>query len=578
MPQSLLQKSLNILLKRQTNILSAAFIIMGTTVLSLFLGVLKKRLLIAFFGASNIVGVYDAATRFPDTVFQLVIAAALSTAFIPVFSNYLAKNREQEAHNMASNLLTVGLVIFGIFSVVLAIYAPFFLQAFNPGKGFSPSEMDLMANLLRVIIVGQFLFIIGTFLSALLQSYNHFFIAGFAAAMYNAGIIIGILFFSKIMGIYSAAYGIVLGASFYIIFQLPFVKKIGFHFKPNFSFRTPVVQTVGRLMWPRTMSLAVVQLGSLLTITLVSFLPNTGRNYFLFDLAQTLAFAPVALIGGSIGQAALPVLSREKDNYPYFRTIFITSFNQMLYLILPLSALMLVLRIPIVRLVYGAETFDWEATVLTGRILAYLALFISTSALIQLVNRAFYALQNSFIPLIVGGISTLLMLVLSAISIFIYQSGLHSLTYPYSLFNGLFRGKLIFSFGIEALAFTNSLGTLVTLIILMIILHKKIGGFNGVTFFRPMVQIIFASLLTTIALYIPLKLLDQLVFDTSRTIGLLVLTGISSIVGLLLYLFLTWLFDVKEAKTYLLIFKKVGNWREILGLSEEVIDVNRGNS
>ncbi len=575
MSQNLLQKSLNLLLKRQTNILSAAFVIMGTTVLSLLLGVFKKRLLVTLFGASNVVGVYDAATKFPDTIFQLVIAAALSTAFIPVFSNYLAKNKQEEAHKMASNLLSVGLIIFAIFSLILALFAPFFLRILNPGSGFSDTDMTLMANLLRIIVVGQFLFIIGAFFSALLQSYNHFFVAGFAAAMYNLGILIGLALLTPFAGIYSGAYGIILGAILYIAVQLPLVKKTGFSFKPNMSFRTPGVRMISKLMWPRTLSMGVIQLGSIITISLISFLPDTGRNYFIFDLAQTLAFAPVGLIGGAIAQAALPVLSREKDNLPYFRTIFITSFNQMLYLILPIAALMLVLRIPIVRLVYGADRFDWAATVLTGRTLAYFFVFIFSSALIQLVNRAFYALQNTFIPLLVGGISTILMVLLSISFIAIYHFGTHSLSYSYSLFNDTFRGQLIFSFGVEALAFANSLGMFITLIILLFILRSKIGGFADANFYRPLFKISIASILTAIALYIPLKLLDQLVFDTSRTLGLIILTGISSIIGLCLYFFLTWIFDVREAKTYLLIFKKIGNWREVLGLSNEVIETNR---
>jgi putative peptidoglycan lipid II flippase len=577
MSQNILQKSLNLLLKRQTNILSAAFVIMGTSLLSLILGFFKSRLLVALFGASNIVGVYDAASRFPDAIFQLVIAAALGTAFIPVFSDYLAKNKEAEGHRIASNLLTVGLLVFTVFSIILALFAPLFLQILNPGAGFSYADMALMVNLLRIIIIGQLLFIVGAFFSALLQSYNHFFIAGFAAAMYNLGIILGLVLFSKTAGIYAAAYGIIIGAILYIVFQLPLVKKVGFRFRPNFSFHTPGVITVARLMWPRTLSLGITQIGSIMTISLVSFLPNTGRNLFLFDLAQKLAFAPIGLIGGAIGQAALPVLSREKDNQSHFRAIFISSFTQMLYLILPVAALILVLRIPIVRLVYGADAFDWNATVLTGRTLAYLSIFIVASALIQLVNRTFYALQNTFIPLLVGGISTILMLILSSMFIFLFQSGWHQVSYPYSYFNDTFRGEFIFSFGIESIAFASSLGMLITLLILMVLLRKKIGGFNGVEFYRPVVQIVFATLLTAIALYIPLKLLDQLVFDTSRTIGLIILTGISSIIGLSLYLFLTWLFDVHEAKTYLLIFKRVGNWREILGISGEVIDTNRTN-
>src|SRR5690349_13077030 len=88
------KKGLNLLLRRQTNILSAAFVIMSTTILSQVFGLIKKRLLVSIFGASNIVGVYDAATRFPDTIFQLIIAAAISSAFIPIFSRFLTQNRE----------------------------------------------------------------------------------------------------------------------------------------------------------------------------------------------------------------------------------------------------------------------------------------------------------------------------------------------------------------------------------------------------------------------------------------------------------------------------------------------------
>src|SRR5690242_5677852 len=141
MVNELFKKSLSLLLKRQTNILSAAFVIMGTTILSQLLGLFKKRLLVAIFGASNIVGVYDVATKFPDTLFQLVIAAAISSAFIPVFSGFLAKDQEKEGHALASNLLTVGMIIFTGFSLLLVIFAPMVLQFFNPGAGFSASEM-----------------------------------------------------------------------------------------------------------------------------------------------------------------------------------------------------------------------------------------------------------------------------------------------------------------------------------------------------------------------------------------------------------------------------------------------------
>src|ERR1051325_10142682 len=102
MARNFLHKSLQLLIQRQTNILSAAFVIMATVILSQILGLIRQRLLVAIFGASNTLGIYLAAVRLPDFLFQLIIAGALSSAFIPVFSEYLGKEEYKEAHTMAS--------------------------------------------------------------------------------------------------------------------------------------------------------------------------------------------------------------------------------------------------------------------------------------------------------------------------------------------------------------------------------------------------------------------------------------------------------------------------------------------
>ena len=112
---------------------------------------------------------------------------------------------------------------------------------------------------------------------------------------------------------------------------------------------------------------------------------------------------------------------------------------------------------------------------------------------------------------------------------------------------------------------------------MFIFLDRKIGGFDKALLLKTVSKIFLATFLTAFALYIPIKLLDQLVFDTTKTINLLLLTGISSSIGLLLYLFLTWLFDVKEATMFITLFKKIGDWRQILKGSEETIDATRFN-
>src|SRR5882762_4269873 len=140
MRNKFLSKSIDLLTRRQTNILSAAFVIMVTVIISQLLGLVRQRLLAGIFGPSNELGIYLYATQLPDTLFQLTIAAALSSAFIPVFSDYLAKGKEKEAHKMASTLLAFGFIVFTILSVILIFFARDILQIFNLGANFTPHD------------------------------------------------------------------------------------------------------------------------------------------------------------------------------------------------------------------------------------------------------------------------------------------------------------------------------------------------------------------------------------------------------------------------------------------------------
>ncbi len=554
MPTELFKKGLDLLLKRQNNIISAAVVIMTTIIFSQVLGLVRQRLLVSIFGASDTLGIYLASTRIPEFFFQLIIAGALTSAFIPVFSDYLAKDKEEEAKKIASTLLFLSVIIFSVVSFFLIIFAREISSLVAPG--FSPSQIDLMTNLTRIIILGEIIFIVGSFFSSILQSYNHFFIPGIASALYNLGIIMGIIFLYQFVGIYSAAYGVILGAFIFVLAQLPTIKSLGFSFKPNLSLdsvKNAAVWNVFKLIWPRTLSIAIFQLGSLVTVTLVSFLQNPGRNYVIYDYAQTLAFAPVALFGQAIAQASFPILAKEKDNPEHFKLTFMTSFNQLFYLILPISALLLVLRIPVVRLIYGASQFDWQATVLTGRTLSFFAISLFAQALIYLVSRGFYALHDTKTPLVIGSISTFLMIIFASVFIFYYN------------------------LGVESIALAYSIGSILNFLIMFIFLDIKVGGFPKRQFIISTTKILSATFFTAFAIYIPIKLLDQLVFDTTKTVNLLLLTGISSLAGLSLYLFLTWLFNVKEANMFILLFKRIGDWRQILSKSQETIDGTRLN-
>lgn len=543
---NIFKRGFSILLQRQNNILSAAFVIAITIVISQILGLVRQRLLVSIFGASDTLGVYLASSRLPDLLFQIIIAGALSSAFIPIFSEYLGKEKYDDANKLGSSLLILGLGVFTIIGIILFIFSKELSSLVAPG--FNKDQITLMASLTRIIIAGEILFIIGSFFSAILQSYSHFFIPGIASALYNLGIIIGIKLFSPIVGVYSAAFGVILGALIFVLVQLPLVKRVGFSFIPRFSAKDKGVMEVFKLMVPRTLSLGVFQLGTVLIVTLISFLPTPGRNYVIFDYAQTLAFAPVVLFGQAIAQAAFPILAKERDRLDHFRETFITSMSQLLYVVLPVSMLFLILRIPIVRLVFGASQFDWQATVLTGRTLAFFSISIFAQSLSYLISRGFYALHDTKTPLLIGSITTAFMLILGAIFV------------------------LTRKMGVESVALAYSVASIINIIVLFFLLNKKTGGFDMRSVLLSFGKILVATLFTGIALYIPIKLLDQLIVDTTRTLGLLVLTGISSLAGLSLYLFLTWLFNVKEAYLFLFLFRKIGDWRTVLRKSDEVID------
>jgi peptidoglycan biosynthesis protein MviN/MurJ (putative lipid II flippase) len=157
------------------------------------------------------------------------------------------------------------------------------------------------------------------------------------------------------------------------------------------------------------------------------------------------------------------------------------------------------------------------------------------------------------------------MILLSSLFVLFWRNNLEIIAEAYT---GRFR---LIPVGVESIAFAFSVAAILNLSLLLILLHRKIKIFSW-DFFMPQLKIFLCVIFMGFALYIPIKLLDQLVFDTTRTINLILLTGISSLIGFSIYFFLTWLFDVKEASTFLLMFKRLSGSKQIIGESEKIIE------
>lgn len=543
MVTGIVKKGIGAIVSRQTNIFTAASFIILTTVFSQILGILKYRLLVTLFGASSDLGVFLAAFRIPDFIFQVIIAGALSSSFIPIFTEYLAKNKKKEAFDFASGLLTIGLIFFIFISAVVIVFSYQLSSLVAPG--FSKDELTLMSNLMIIIQLSQVFFILGTVLTAMLQSFQHFVIPGLATAFYNFGIILGLIIFSYFFGfgIMGAAIGVLIGSFLFFIIQLPLLGLTGFKFSASFNLSSGILKLL-RLMIPRSLTLLISQTAATANLFFASFI--SARSLVIFDLAQTLAMAPVLLLGQSIAQASFPALSLKTDNKKEFLSILISSFNQILYLTLPISALLIVLRIPLVRLFYGASRFDWEATVETGLTLAYFSIAITANALIALLSRAFYAFKDSKTPFVITLVTVMFNIFLS---------------YTLILKNNL---------PIYYLAFSFSAASIIGVIIMTLMLNRKID-IPKFEMILSSSKIFISTIIMGVALYVPIKLLDQLVFDTTRTINLLILTGIASSAGIISYIFFTWLFDIKEAYYILAVLKKFGSKDKILKQVGELI-------
>ncbi len=522
----------DLLFRKQTNILSAATVIALAVLLSRLLGLFKYRLLTDRFSVSEI-GIFITAFRLPSTIFDLIVMGALTTAFIPVFTSYLARDKTEEANKIASTILNLSIIFFFVSSFLFIVFADPLVKLIAPG--LSSQEAALVIPFTRIMLLGQTLpLILGNFLTGVLQSHKRFLVPALAPVVYNLGIIIGIVFLSPVWGLYGAVWGVVLGAILFLLIQIPVSRHLQLRYQLRIDLTLPGVREVGRLILPRTLGLAITQLNYFATLMISSLI--SIRAITIFNFAQQLEQLPIGVFAATIAQAAFPTLSEEQthsDNFAQFKKTFLTSLHQILFLVCPAAAMLIVLRIPIVRLVYGASKFDWLATVDTGRTLAFLGVGLIAEAAINLLVRGFYALHDSKTPVIVGGLTVLLNIILAIIFVFFVP-------YWHRPVWGL----------AAAMAIADGIYSLV----LLYLLNLKVQFFDLKALLFPAGKIFLAAMATGLSLYIPMKLLDQLVFDTTRTVPLIMLTGTAIAVGLSVYAFLTWVLEIEELRSFVNIF------------------------
>ncbi len=535
--------------KQQTTILSAAAIITAANIVSSFSGLAREWLLInKFFNTDASQEAYEAllvAFQVPDMMFQLIILGALSAAFIPVFSN-LKKENEKDAFTMSGIVLNILLIVFIAAAAVVFVFAEP-ITAWRTGAEFSQRQVEIAANLTKVMLLAQVFFAISNMLSGVLQSYQRFILPSIAPILYNVGIVLGVYLFTPHLGIYSAGVGVCLGALIHMLIQVPLAVRLGF--KPVFSLNLNFagVKKLFSLIPARVLTIGV---GEIQKLGLAFFATSVGNlSFVVIRLATLLITIPIRLFGTPIGQASLPFLSHEagEKDLKRFRHLVAQSLNQISFFAFPASVLILILRIPIVRLVFGTRNFPWALTLITGRTVAIISLSIAAQAMVQLLIRTFYALKDTRTPLYI-----------TLGTVIFFFAGTSSLMY-------------FTDWGIVGIAAILALTAILELVLFIALLHKKIGGVLSKSLLVPQLKMTMASFLMAVSLYLPFKVLDELVFNTSRTVELIGLTITTSTIGMLVYIYFAALFDIRELRILTTIMKSLGRWQKTLSKSEEIL-------
>ncbi len=447
----------------------AALIVLFGFLASGVLGFIRTAVIAATFGAGAALDTFLAAQRIPEIIFVLVAGGALGSSFIPVF----ARLREQDdgetgAWKLASATMTLTALAAAVLGAIVAIAAPWLVPLMLPDS--APDAQALAVSLTQLMMVTPVIFAISGLIMGILQTHQLFLLPSIAISMNNVGLIIGALFIAPALptvdgvaqvgdaNVYGLAYGAILSAILHLAVQLPGLLKIGARLRVLPNFRVDGVAEVLKLMGPRVLGLAVVQVNFLVNIFFTSGM--VAGSLTALTTAFTLMFFALGIIGQSIGSAVFPSLSAlaAADDMDGFKQRLVGAMRGVLFLSFPAMVAMILLGEPIVS-IFERDAWTPESTAATAWALAFYAVGIAGFSLLEVLSRAFYALEDTWTPVKIGIAAMVSNIVLSIVFIqFIGEPG--------NLARGPFAG----------LALANASTTLVEALALWWLLRRRIGA------------------------------------------------------------------------------------------------------
>jgi putative peptidoglycan lipid II flippase len=511
---TILRKTRDFIFAQQAGIISSTILISGMLLIARVFGFARYRVLNGYFTKEQL-DLFYAAFRIPDFVFEILITGALTTTFIPFYLKFARDKEKQSA--ITSSIINLITIAMAIMILVLFITMPWIVRLVTPG--FSEDKLLEVVRLSRMLLIGQLPFLVfGNFLTGISQAHKSFFIPSLAPVLYNIGIVVVTVILAPLYGIQSTVYGVIAGSVSFFLIQLLILHKIEFHYQPVLQYLREIKEFF-KMIIPRMLTVFAAQIEATIDLSLSSLL--TQGSYTIFYLAQHLQLLPVSIIGMAFGQASLPYLSEMFQNKQVeeMKKIILDSFNNLFFITVPIAGFFIVNRTAMVRLVYGGAKFDWDATVLTAITMSYFCISLPFHSVYYFLTRCFYATMDTKTPFIVTVVSIAFNAILSLLVVAVFQ------------------------FPVWALGLTFSITIILQVTVLFVLFVIRIDGLDLRDLFKEFTKVLIAGALASIITFDVRRVLDGLIFDTTRTINLLSLMIVSFGIMVVVYIFASWTLD-----------------------------------
>jgi putative peptidoglycan lipid II flippase len=386
-------------LARSTAIFSLA------TGLSRILGLIREMVSSYFFGASGRINSFTVAFQIPNLVRALLADAAISSAFVPVFSELLEKGERKRAWRVASSLFWLFLLGLGGLTALFMLIAPWLMAPFgNPG-----GSQALTVTLSRILFPIVGLLGISGIIVGILNSYEEFSIPAITPVFWNlaiiAGLVIGVPQASSVdTKLYIYAGSVLVGTVLQVLLPLPWLRGRDGRLQMVLDWRDPAVKQVLRLMIPVTLGLGLINFNALVDTLFASRLIDPELAPTAIDKAFRIYMLPQGMFSVAVATVLFPLLSRlvTRGDVPGFRHTVGLGLRQIAFLLVPASVICAVLAEPIIRLIYQRGQFTADQTVVVADALAAFSLGLTFNGAMLMLNRAFFSLQSNWTPTLVA--------------------------------------------------------------------------------------------------------------------------------------------------------------------------------